>query len=304
MIRVFGLLIVLTRFAWAVGGDVGGNGGDLVVCDLSGGQSSYELLDFYEAARQTPPAPFELGRAGWDAGEKVAYALDRLRTVDPVRAARYEAEAKAFLSLVEWITQGPGLEHIPDLGQVAIPPQCKVRQIAIRRKTFHPSIRPFLIDERLWLKLDEDHKAGLILHEIVYGHMRDLGQRDSLNARAFNGLLSSSAFQSISLPDYKRLVKALFVEIQPIAFRADKFDVNALEGQTFALNLRSLLQYPVKGILEWRFLDPLPKWMTFNDVTETITGVPDASSPAPHLLTLVVHDENAGAIAQLRVHIK
>ncbi len=295
------VLFFLSRVSWAVGGDVGGNGGDLVLCDLPGGKTSYELLDYFEAAQKTP---FELGPSSGDAFEKVTHAIARLRMLDPVRAARYEAEAKSFLSLVEWITQGPGLEHIPDLGAVTIPSHCKVRQVAIRRRTFHPSIRPYLIDERLWLKLDEDHKAGLILHELIYGQMRDLGQKTSINARKFNGLLSSRAFDSISASDYDLLVKQLFEEIQPIEFRADKFDVNTLRGMPFTLSLRSLLQYPVKGALEWRFLEPLPKWMVIDNSHEIIVGMPTEFPSSPILLTLVVRDENTAAIAQLRVHVK
>jgi hypothetical protein len=303
MIRIVCFFLLWARFAGAAGGDVGGNGGDLVACEGPGGTMSYELLDYFEADHKVPATPFELGEPDWEATRKVQHALDRLRVLDPVRTARYEAEAKSFLSLVDWITQGPGLEHIPDLGEVSIPPNCKVRQVAIRRKTFHPSIKPYLVDERLWLKLDENHKAGLILHEIIYGQMRDLGQKDSINARRYNGVLSSSAFDAMSASDYEALIKPLFVEIQPIAFRADKFDINLLSNQPFSQSLRSLLLYPVKGPLKWTVLESLPKWMVL-DPSESMMGVPPASASSPILLTLVVHDGNSGAIAQLRLHVK
>ncbi len=304
MIRRLVLLFFIGGFAFGSEGDHGGNGGDLAVCVRPDGTVSYELLDYFEAAHQSPAMPFELGDPSWDASEKVQYALSRLSDLDPVRGARYEAEAKYFLSLVDWITQGPGLEHIPDLGEVAIPTHCQVKQIAIRRKTFHPSIKPYLIDERLWLKLDEDHKAGLILHELIYAQMRDLGQRDSINARKYNGILSSPAFESMAAYDYEALVKDLFVEIQPLAFGANKFDVNVMQKQFFHLGLRGLLQYPVKGKLSWQFLESLPSWMRFDSVSETISGLAANGAKDPILLSLIVRDENSAAIAQLRIHVK
>jgi hypothetical protein len=305
MTRQLWLLLLVAGSVFASGGDVGGNGGDLVVCDLPGGQGSYELLDYFEAAQQKPAALFELGSADWDAVRKVEHAISRLRPLDPVRAARYEATAKHFLSLVDWITSGPGLEHIPDLGKVAIPSHCKVKQVAIRRtKTFHPSIKPYLIDERLWLKLDEDHRAGLILHELVWGEMFDLGQTNSLNARKFNALLSSAAFDSMPISEYEALTKSLFQEFHRPAFRADKFDINAIHNQYFALDLRSLLQHPVKGALRWSFMGPVPAWLTLSSATDRIFGTPKASDVGTEVLTLVVQAEESGAIAQIRIHIK
>jgi hypothetical protein len=301
MIRIMWLSLVVARLALASGGDVGGNGGDLVVCDLAGGQTSYELLDYFEVGQQKPATPVDLGQADWDAARKVEHAIGRFRSLDPVRAARYEAEAKHFLTLVDWIDKGPGLEHIPDLGEVAIPSHCKVKQVAIRRKTFHPSIKPYLIDERLWVKLDEDHKAGLILHELIWGEMWDLGQTNSRNARKFNGLLSSSAFQSMPVTDYEAMTKKLFEEVKPLAFRANKFDINMIQNEWFELDLRSLLQYPVKGKLTWKVLEPLPTWLRITG-SERLAGLPRA--PGPMDLTLIVQGDETGAIAQLRITVK
>lgn len=304
MRRIVCILCFVVRAALGSGGDVGGNGGYLVVCDQPGGGSSYELLDYFESVNGKPPLPLELGLSSWGASRKVEHALARLNALDPKRAVRYEAEATRFLSLVEWITQGPGLEPIPDLGPINLPAHCKPKPVAIRRKTFHPSIKPFLIDQRLWLKLSEDHRAGLMLHEIIYGEMRDLGQKTSVNARKFNGLVSSSVFEAMPVGDYEKLAKALFEEIQPLAFRADKFDVNALAGQPFVLSLRSLLLHPVKGPLTWRFLEPVPTWLKLDLVQETISGTPTAATVDPLALTLVVHDGDTGAIAQIRLSVK
>ncbi len=302
MIRILVAVLLLANVGWAKEGDVGGNGGDLVLCE-NGGMISHELLDYFEAAHKSPVEPLDLGAADWDATRKVEFALSRLRHLDPVRCARYEAEAKHFLTLVEWITQGPGLEHIPDLGEVVIPPHCKVKQVAIRRKTFHPSIKPYLIDERLWLKLDEDHKAGLILHEIIYGETWDLGQKTSVNARKYNALLSSAAFESMPVGDYEALVKKIFEKKQPVEFAAAAFDVNALQGQAFALSLRSLLRYasvPVK----WSFIGTLPSWLSYSAATETLRGTAPSGATGTEVFRVAAHDDDGGAIAQIRIQIK
>lgn len=302
MIRHLVLMLFIAGLAFGKEGDHGGNGGDLVVCSLPGGQTSYELLDYFEAAHLSPAVPLDLGDPSWDAMTKVHHAISRLRSIDPVRAARYETEAKHFLSLVDWLIKGPGLEHIPDLGPVSIPSHCKVRQIAIRQKQFNPNYKPYLIDERLWLKLDEDHKAGLILHEIVYGEMWDLGQKTSKKARKYNGLLSSKTLDSMTPSGYEALTNDLF---RPgIAFRADKFDINLLAGHIFSIDFRPLLLYPVKEKLEWRMVESLPKWMAVTPSGEVLLGVPPAGAPDPTLLTLVVGDGDTNAIAQLRIHVK
>jgi hypothetical protein len=297
MIRLASLLLFWSASVFAAGGDVGGNGGGLVVCEQSAGTFSYELLDYFEAEEASPPLPYDLGPAEWDAFKKVELALSRLSLLDPKRASAYRAQAQRFLSEVEWKTK---LQHIPDAGETVIPSHCHIEQGAIRRPKLDPTMRPYLIDPLLWKALDEDHRAGLVLHELIWGEMRDLGQKSSEKARRFNAIVSSSALQSMKADEYETLTKELYRPA--IAFRADKFDVNALANQPFSLDLPSLLLYQVPGSLLWQFVGPVPAWMGI--VGSSIIGVPRKADPKPITVSLVVTDGETSAIAQLRILVK
>ena len=60
---------------------------------------------------------------------------------------------------------------------------CEVRQIAIRKEEALPSEKRFIIDKKLWDRLDSRNKSALIVHEIIYEHLNKLGETTSVKAR-------------------------------------------------------------------------------------------------------------------------
>lgn len=294
-------------FLWAnavlgIGGDTGGNGGDIIICDEGNGKFSHRLLDYYEAEFGKTSLKLDLIK-GSDPLEKAKAAIDRIRVVDPKHFESLSQAADKFLSQVEWIKEGPPLEAIPDLGEVQIPAHCKIAQIAIRRKTFHPTVKPFLIDERLWTLLTSDHRAGLILHEIIYGEMIALGHKNSVTARGYNGYLASSVFDHVGQSEYDEIARRFYQEVKPLAFKAEAFTLRVRPGDSFELSLRALLAHQSVAVSQWYVLQKLPTWLTLDAKSELLSGVTPTDF-APFNASLVAHDGNAGAICELRFELE
>lgn len=185
-----------------------GNGGDAIVCkssypDLGGGRSG--LLDYYEARKVR----------GWtinfqgahNVGERVTLAISRLKKLDPDRAALYLDYAASFSDEAQLIPD-LYLPNLPDDGPVSLPgADCEVRQLAIQRKPSMFGDKRYVIDEGIWTGLDDDSKAGLILHEIIYRETVDLGHKTSAAARYLNALLASNAISRLSRNAYAELLE-------------------------------------------------------------------------------------------------
>lgn len=281
--------------------DTAGSGGDSIAC-LVNGHWTYEILDFYEAKRAG--ITIALGDRNQDVTTKVLFALERIRNLDPIRYGNYLAQATSFFDRVaKWVTQGPELQDVNDSGIISLPPNCKLIQTAIRRKTFHPSEKPYLIDKRIWDQWDTDNQAGLVIHEMAWGEMFERGQNDSSNARKFVALLASTFFEKITPKDYQLLIGNLFKVIHPPAFTANEYQVNFSAGEPRTLPLRSLLQHPVQTPLQWQTLEPLPNWLEISN--ETLVATPPLSAQGTDLeINLVVRDNRTGAIAKLSIHVR
>jgi hypothetical protein len=57
--------------------------------------------------------------------------------------------------------------------------------------------------------LDEDNKAGLVLHEIIYQEALKYGQKDSRGSRYLNSYITSSKFEALTLAQYLERLKAV-----------------------------------------------------------------------------------------------
>ena len=101
------------------------------------------------------------------------------------------------MSNVRFIRQD--LRDISDSEELSLGENCEKKQIAVNRVGLpvHPTRKMYTIDERLWEKLDEEQKAGLILHEIIYSFALKNGAKNSINARYYNSVISSSDFSSL-----------------------------------------------------------------------------------------------------------
>ncbi|MGE3760578.1 MAG: hypothetical protein AB7H97_22630, partial [Pseudobdellovibrionaceae bacterium] len=197
-------LIISTSFIFSIsayGTKEVGNGGDAVVCrDSSQDIVSSELLDFYEG-RVMRGMVFDLDHAGPSYLEKVKFVLNRLKAFAPERANKYSTWLNTFPQESQFLKQVE-LVDVPDSAHIIFPRNCKVEQLVIQRIPERLSDKRYLINGDLWDLLDENGKAGTVLHELIYREFLELGEVNSISTRYFNALICSTEFTLLSSIDY------------------------------------------------------------------------------------------------------
>lgn len=189
-----------------------GNGGDAIVCRNSSGViRSAEMLDIYEA-RLMNGLSVQLGDAGLSPLQKVLMATSRLTKLDEQRAQKYSENARAFLSNAS-LLPNVTLTDIPDSEHLAVPLGCQIEQVAIRREQLLPGQKRFVVNKDLWDKFDNNNKAALMLHEVIYEELFLGGARDSRMARWFNGLMFSNSISRLSADDYIETWRRTYLRI-------------------------------------------------------------------------------------------
>ncbi len=173
------IALLTSALAWA-GGSVAGNGGDVVFCPK--GVYIIRLLDLYELEIFEKKYPKFLRSASGNALTKAEAVIKQLKEISPVRADRYLLELSHFMTRIDFVNSE--LPNLPDDLNIVLPVGCELKQIAIQNKT---NGQPrYSINSALWQLLDENQKAALILHEIIYSENIDGGHTDSRATRAFN----------------------------------------------------------------------------------------------------------------------
>jgi len=222
-----GMLICFSTSMYA-GGKVG-NGGDVRVCrDLSTPAKTIteiELYDYYEArtkrvkqhinislnAEQDPDYADVDFNDEWAATKaKVDFALDRLLRFEPILAEKYRTRAHEILDQENTLTvfiPDIVLKDIPDTDSNFFPAHCEVEQIVIREVPEHSDDPTFTFSKDLWDAFSindnaNDHRAGLILHEVIYEHFIYLKEPNSRRARYYNTLVLSDKFDNWTLYKY------------------------------------------------------------------------------------------------------
>jgi hypothetical protein len=242
MNKILSLLIVSVSIsAWGqinsvhtarsgISGGQDGNGGDAIVCRMPDGKiKTAQLLDFYEY-QTFEGGRIDLGGDHLSSIEKARFALRRMNRVAPTRALLYEQGLDNFLSESEFV-KGPLLD-LPDQGPTGMPKGCKLEQLAIQttcypgqiysnpacldaqfyfenyyswNQTIHGRKR-YKIDAEIWSALDENSKAGLMLHELLYREFANLeGLNSSDLIRKITSLISSNEMTKISQEEFNRV---------------------------------------------------------------------------------------------------
>lgn len=201
---VAGLFALLV--AQGASADIRGNGGDLVTCRGADGiVTSTELLDYYEgrvsrAIVQDMPSnitdPLQLAEA----------VIERVARLDPRRAAYLLVHAREFMANADFVAD-VHLVDIPDSEHLIVPNGCAIEQFAIRRAQEFPGEKMFLVNQDLWNAASAVTRAGLILHEAIYGETIAVGQGNSIRARFYNSIISSNRIASMSHEDYRVILQ-------------------------------------------------------------------------------------------------
>lgn len=284
-------------------GDVGGNSGHHVDCTGDGPVQGGFLLDYLESEFNPNPHIPDLGSDSLSLEDKAMVAIERLAVFDSARAKRYEQHVKSFFSKADKVTTGPDLDFKKDAGVYEIPANCRLRQLVITRP-FHPTINPYVYDERLLLSMSRTHQAGTLLHEAVYADTLALGHTNSEAARKFNALISSDDLKGLSQSEYDDFAKKIFEPQFGPEFNSGKMSTNGVVGTEFELNLRSLLSNQGTGKLSWTFLNTLPQWLQYIPEGEMLKGKVPYMAPQDIDIQLVVFDGKKSAIAVLELRLK
>lgn len=212
-------------------GHIQGNGGDVLYCPSLNGPGKYEMLDLYEAKARWK-IEIDFGAPELSPMEKVNYVLDRLQRIDQFRAEYYRKVASEFFDNALFIPDIT-LIDIPDSQFSYIPSHCSLEQIAIQKEPQFPGEKLYTVSKDLWDLLDNDQKAGLILHEIVFGEAIKEGHENSINTRYFMGQIASNKTSNISLIDYTGLLGLTFFADMGIMVNNIKY---LMKGITFHEN--------------------------------------------------------------------
>ena len=184
-----------------------GNGGDVLVHRRPDGAIlSAILLDFYESETQRGIIR-DIGASDLSVEKKIEKVLNRIERLDQGRAHRYFGWYRTFLQESCFLS-GVNLVDIPDSQHVQLPAGSgwAIEQIAVQREPRFPEDRRYIINKDLWDVLDNDSRAGLLLHEFIYRDAVTSGAQDSVGVRY---LLSASTATKIDEWDFKTYVDRL-----------------------------------------------------------------------------------------------
>lgn len=197
---------VETAFAQDPGGDEVGNGGNVIMCE-EGTDGSIETLDVYEA-RVIRDLWINLDTVEGNEFAKARAAIQGLHNLDPDREAFYLKLLAHFPSDMLLLPN----EHFPevkDSNHFPPPVQCTVAQAVIQRRKIYPQDKRYFFNQRLWALWDKNHRAALILHEIIYYDALRHGHTTSEATRYFNSLLFSGEIARLNQDEYSLLIDNL-----------------------------------------------------------------------------------------------
>jgi hypothetical protein len=182
-----------------------GNGGGIIVCkDDVGNINKTELLDLFEA-RVLRGLTLDMGDASQDYHEKIETVLNKLARVSPTRAKKYkELYANFFENTV--LIPDFDLVFIPDADNIGIPKNCSLRQAAVQRAPEFPNDKRYFISKEYWDLMDNNSKAALVLHEIIYNEAIFFRHDNSKAVRYVNSYITSSEINTISQWDFNYLL--------------------------------------------------------------------------------------------------
>lgn len=190
----FVLFLLFTPLVY--GGDRVGNGGDVVYCE------SYPADLFFVFEEYEGNVHARIGSSELDYSQKVEILISRLRKYFPVRSAYYSYLFKYFKQNVVFLDR-----RLPEISDERSFPDrsnsCEIVQAAY----FNWSVgQPkYFIQKIIWNKLDNDQKAILVFHELIYTEAAGLGHQDSYFVRQLNRMVYTGLFDAASF-DGKMIV--------------------------------------------------------------------------------------------------
>lgn len=233
-------------------------GGVAVVCKNSDDSiKSVEMLDLYEGRIVYS---LNIQQQGTDYQGNVAAVSEKLKVIfkdlklkkDP---ASLILKAQKDMKLIQGEVS---IAPVNDANFIIIPNDCDLTQIA-----YYKNNSILLVNANLWDKMDDLNKAALIVHEAVYLHERELGDRKSRYSRKVVAhLFSDYSFESLSV-DIPQSANECFAHHKDdsgdIAFKFFKF-VDPTDSATEILQFTKFRgKYPYSVTQVFTPLWPWPK---------------------------------------------
>jgi len=212
-------------------GDERGNGGDVLECSFADSPVTLELLDIFET-REIHEKELSLGDNSLTVEKKVEIVLNRLKLFSKRRALKYKKWFDSFYKESKFL-KDVNFGDIQDSSHIFIPNNCKLKQIINQQNPRFSNDKRYFINKNLWDQLDNNNRAALILHELIY---REMQTPTSIPVRRFIAYLISDALNNFTPEDFLRLAKEI--------------GLNSLEIQSVLVDLSQYFAFYPNGQLK------------------------------------------------------
>lgn len=237
--------LLVAGSGYAMAGHEVGNGGGVIYCEDNTPsvppkpiKKSAELLDLYEA-RVLRNLKLSLGDPNEDYDLKIKRTLQKFARIAPLRAKKYsELYGNFFNETV--IIPDADLVFIPDADNLVLPKGCQLKQVAIQKVPDFPGDNRYFISKEYWDLIDNNSKAALVLHEILYNEGIYLGHQDSRAVRYLNSYLTSDRLDTLTQNQFSYML--FMAKFQTADYLGTMVEIR-FEDKDGNINFRSI-NYP------------------------------------------------------------
>jgi len=192
--------IFVAEFVLA-GGHIISTGGNVLICENNGVKTltTYDLVEG-DALFGLSPVYSEKT----DYFEKATDIISRLQILNPTRAHLYLKWLGTFKNESHFLPEGFRLIGIPDLGLGVLPPNCHLEQTIVQSSAPGYGEFRYTINSDVWSALDDNQKAALVIHEIIYREaiLPENQHQNSGYVRQLNQLLHADRLRTMRLRSY------------------------------------------------------------------------------------------------------
>lgn len=176
--KYLGLMILLAVSTAAFGQSHGEGGGGVVYCK---GKKA-ELYDYLEA--REPPYKLVTLRhpKGDDFMAMTRSMIKRMFWASPYRQALYGRWLDSWETERQFLPNFPP-RKVPDSERVSLPLHCRYVQAVIQQYPELPDQFRYYVNQKAWDDLDEENRAGLVFHELLYREAMTYGHDTSVFLR-------------------------------------------------------------------------------------------------------------------------
>lgn len=192
----------------AGGGHVVGNGGYVLECHFND-VTKWLSYDLQEGMILNQLAPKYSSAKSYQ--EKANNILNRIQKLNPFRSKLYKEWLLKFENESQFLELNIDLVNIPDISVGVIPKNCQLRQAVVQISSPANGENRYLINSTLWRHLDENQKAALVLHELIYREAisEENRHQNSIQVRKFNQWLHSGKLEKMTVQQYIELIQSL-----------------------------------------------------------------------------------------------